>query len=93
MSDPQGTDQYVAFNVNHEVRVKITPVGRMELQRQDDELRKSFPKLDPWVLRVDDEGYSTFQLWDLMERLGHLCGLGRQVPFETDIYLPRKDLR
>jgi hypothetical protein len=87
------TDQYVTFNTNHTVRVKLTPIGRAELERQHEELRKSFPKLGPWTFRVDDEGYTEFQLWSLMEQLGHLCHLGMQTPFETDIQLSKKDLR
>ena len=90
---PLSTEERVTFNVNNTVRVKVTPVGRMELLRQHDEFRKSFPGLGAWDLRVDDEGYSEFQLWDLMQQLGHLCGLGQQVPFETDIQIARKDLR
>ena len=93
MSTDMRTDERCTFNVNHTVRVKLTPIGRSELQRQHDELRKSFPKLGGFTYRVDDEGYTEFQMWDLMERLGHLCGMGRPVPFETDIQLARKDLR
>jgi len=95
MNEPihRSTEGRVAFNINNTVRVKLTPVGRAELQRQHDELNKLYPRIGPFTFRVDAEGYSEFQLWSLMEQLGHMCHMGGDIPFETDIQFAAKDLR
>ena len=63
------------FNINNKVRVKLTDYGRQALARQHNGLKE------------DAEGWSEWQLWHLMQELGHLCCLGCQVPFETTIQL------
>ena len=74
------------FNINEYVKVKLKKSGLAELKRQGDELRKTFPKLDEYVPpKIDKDGYSKFQLHDLMQRLGHLCTLGFEPPFDTEI--------
>lgn len=74
------------FNMNEIVMVKLTDVGINELKRQHDELAEAFPKIGEFnPPKTDDDGWSQFQLWDLMERLGHMCKLGSHLPFETDI--------
>ncbi|WP_169744517.1 hypothetical protein [Paenibacillus stellifer] len=37
------------------------------------------------ALRVDKEGYTSFQIWDLMQRLGPFMGLGKREPFKGDM--------
>lgn len=78
---------YIDFNINHYVKVKLTKEGLAEIKRQDDELRKMYPSITKFDNpKVDEDGYSKFQLWDLMGRLGHLCHIGMNGhPFETDI--------
>lgn len=80
----------INFNINQWVKVKLNDKGISILERQHIELyhrfeyskRKSFtpPK-------VDEDGYSKFQLHDLMNRFGAYCTLGEETPFETDIIL------
>jgi hypothetical protein len=62
------------MNLNDYVRVKLTDVGMAEYARI----------YDSTVPNLDDEGFYRTQFWSLMEDFGHLCGLGRPVPFETD---------
>jgi hypothetical protein len=77
------------FNVNHYVRVKLKQKGLDELRRQHEEVRRRAPAIREWKApKVDEEGYSMFQLWDLMSSLGHLCSLGCEPPFETIIDIP-----
>lgn len=80
------------FNVNDYVYVKLTDVGIEELERQHKELIEHHPNYtSPFIApKTDDEGYSKFQLWDLMSRLGHLCKLGCRQPFETTIKLNKQ---
>ena len=77
----------ILFNINETVYVKLTDVGKAELKRQHDELRKSFPKLGEDIpIKEDEFGWSKWQLWTLMSHLGHLCNMGAiQLPFETNI--------
>lgn len=78
------------FNVNHNVRVKLNQRGLDILKAEHDDLRESFPKLGPWKPpTVDSEGYSTFQLWALMQTFGPHVGLGMQVPFDTEILIDK----
>lgn len=78
------------FNINKNVKVKLTTYGVAELKRQHDELNDQLGgKLTEFrPPSVDAEGFSTFQLHDLMYRLGHLHYIGNtQLPFEgNNIY-------
>ena len=79
------------FNVNDTVRVKITEVGLAEYKRQAILLRGQMPPNARATIRLtpvlDADGYWTVQLWELMQQLGHLCGNGFDLPFETTILL------
>jgi hypothetical protein len=76
------------FNINHDVRVKLSYSGRETLRRQHEELKRTFPKLPDFKERAtDDEGYTKFQMWDLMSTLGPQCTLGKPSPFDTEILI------
>lgn len=79
------------FNINSSVKVKLTEVGVKELKRQHEELCNAHPNIDmKFTLTVDEEGYSTFQMYSLMHQLGHLCNLGGKLPFATIILIGDK---
>lgn len=81
------------FNMNHYVYVKLNQNGLDELRKQGEELRATFKNLDPYSPpKTDENGYAKFQLHDLMCRLGHLCQLGFEPPFEVDILIDSKNL-
>ncbi|UPI12722.1 hypothetical protein [Bacillus phage SBSphiJ4] len=75
------------FNANHAVKVKLTSEGLAELKRQHDELYAYYGDyIGEFTLpKTDEEGYSEFQLWDLMYRLGRLMKMGTNIPFQTDM--------
>ena len=77
------------ININQEVRVKLTGVGIAELKRQLEELKANYPAIgfEPMETKVDSEGYTTFQLHTLMNRLGHLLVPGGKMPFDSEIQL------
>lgn len=78
----------VEFNINHQVKVKLTEAGIAELKRQNDELNKVFPKANlPFSVNVDEEGYTSFQMRDLMSRLGVHMDFNHKIPFETNIII------
>ncbi len=79
-----------SFNVNERVRVKLTDIGKAELQRQHDELVRFYPKANfGSAYHIDGDGWTSLPMWDLMKCLGHLCGMGLPVPFETVIEIER----
>ena len=76
------------INLNDKVLVKLTEVGIKELERQRKKLIRELEQrgVDAEIpeLEIDENGYSIFQLHELMQQLGHLCGPGTE-PFEFDI--------
>lgn len=69
------TTKEVKVNVNDNVRVKLTALGRRIYQ----DVWKSNPP------QVDSEGYSQFQMWDLMRTYGDHLYLGGDLLFETEM--------
>lgn len=78
------------FNVNNDIMVRLTDTGRKELKRQWDEIHPEHPTIfKKYTPKTEDkDGWSRWQMWDIMAHLGHLMrnGVGR-VPFETTIRL------
>jgi hypothetical protein len=85
------------FNINHNVKVKLTNVGRKIHRDQHDELYgrlRRTPGAMPFEYtspREDADGWSTWQLWVLMETFGNHMGMGAEVPFETEILVEMED--
>ncbi len=74
------------FNVNQYIKVKLTDVGKVELKRQHNELRKVCASVGEYSPKEEDEdGFVKFQAWSLFSSLGHLCNIGCNPPFETDV--------
>lgn len=77
------------FNINDIVKVKLTDVGlRIHKERW-----KVLNKRNPSVFHsysppvVDENGYTRYQMWELMERYGSAVGLAKHLPFETEIVI------
>jgi hypothetical protein len=83
-STPSRLDRECSFNINHHVRVKLTPTGRAHLEKIGEMWR-----LTPGHSNAVDDatGYSDWQLWDLMATFGPMIHHGGAVPFETEIVL------
>lgn len=88
------------FNINNSVKVKLTDYGKEIYYHQYDYLNQSYGKeiIEPRYPKVDENGYATFQLWNLMELYGKYISMTGTVeqntlPFETTIFidLPFKD--
>lgn len=81
-------EQLVDFNINNYILVKLTDIGRAELRRQHDELYNRIGKSDSGLYirpAEDADGWSKWQLWGLMNSLGHMCHIGFDPPFQTTI--------
>jgi hypothetical protein len=73
------------FNVNESVKVKLTDFGREIHYRQWQAIMPHLPYRPP---TEDEDGWSKWQLWDLMSQFGAHVGLGMRLPFEAAIELP-----
>lgn len=81
------------ININDKVKVKLTEHGKHIYKHQFDELNERIKrnggkpiKLD--LPEADADGYTTFQLWCLMEIFGPHMHMGRPIPFDTEIMIP-----
>lgn len=72
-------------NVNDHVKVKLTDHGRQILQDLHDHMYRNSLGAPPYVPPEEKEGWSTWQIWDLMSTFGPHIMMGRPVPFETTI--------
>jgi len=80
--------EQIQFNINDHVRVKLTDLGRQILIKNHIEL---FGSQDKYKAPEEDaEGWSRWQLWELMQELGNSCYNGCNVPFETTIILEKE---
>lgn len=85
----------MTFNINDNVKVRLTELGRKILDDQHcaHEARfpavKQFGRHDP---QEDGDGWSKWQLWELMNKFGAHLGNGRPTPFHTIIRIDDKDL-
>jgi len=81
----------IKFNINNNVRVKLTPRGHEVNKRQHEELFLSIGKPEliekyPYAPPVEDEdGWSEWQLWHLMKTFGSSCGCGSDLVMSTEI--------
>lgn len=75
------------FNINYNVKVRLTDHGRELLKADHDafneEIGGTFGEWSP--VREDKDGWSTWQLWVLMEAFGgHMSCTGNN-PFDLEI--------
>lgn len=82
----------IKFNVNYNVKVRLTDIGREIYYHQYDELNAQWGKevIKPHYPKEIDGWYET-QLWDLCQTFGKYMRLGFDIPFETEIVLLVRD--
>ena len=79
-------EKYRKFNINNYVKVKLNEIGISELKKQHRELRLGFLS-DFKMPKVDENGYTEYQLHELMSLFGHLTINGLECPFEIEILI------
>ena len=79
--------EYIDFNLNDYVQVKLNDEGHEIIKKQWDELRELYPNLSGEYKRkeVDKDGYSRFQMHTLMFVFGPCCFAGAIVVFNTNV--------
>ncbi len=77
------------YNINYPVYVKLTDTGIAIMKEQHKERQLGYPNhTTPFIGKgVDDDGFSKWQLWDLMNVFGGHMTMGLELPFETTIKL------
>lgn len=75
------------FNVNQYVKVRLTDYGRKIHKEDHDKLNSLFgdPNWEYHKVQEDENGWSKWQLWDLMRAFGKHCYNGCKPPFDTNI--------
>jgi hypothetical protein len=73
------------FNINYYVRVKLNDHGRSIHRKNFDKIFLNHSTIEYRPPKEDEDGYSKFQLWDLMREFGEYMGLGLDNPFDTEI--------
>jgi hypothetical protein len=82
----------IEFNVNDYVLVKVTKRGKEIHRKKYDELVRRYNPPFPYrPIEEDSEGWSKWQLWELMNQLGSHCENGFDPPFETTIQILNRD--
>ncbi len=76
----------IPFNINDNIQVKLTDYGKEMLRRDHESFNQQYPPGFPYSEPTEDNlGYSTWQMWDLMSKLGKYVGMCEPNPFETGI--------
>lgn len=67
------------INLNDCIKVKLTDYGQQIYYNMWVEINKSIGKnvIEPYYKKVDDNGYSEFQLWDFMNIYGKFTFAGQ----------------
>ena len=73
------TEKPTKVNLNDRIKVKLTPLGAEIYYHQYDDIHKDYPKmkkhLQSSLPKVDENGYTEFQLWHFMELYGEHIGM------------------
>lgn len=81
---------YTKFNINNTVKVKLTEQGKLIYREEWNRIfgdKSGFTYSPP---KEDENGYSNWQMWSLMETFGNYMDMGCDCPFETDILIEFK---
>ena len=81
---------YTKFNINDTVKVKLTEYGKYVLRKEWEHILSGNPNFEYMPPQEDDEGYSTWQMWSLMETFGKYITMTGNLPFETNILIELK---
>jgi len=75
------------FNINEFVKVKLTDHGRQQYIEWYFSLYKGNPPYSFIPMEEDENGYSKWQMWKLMQVFGANISIGCILPFETEIII------
>ncbi|PAD85069.1 hypothetical protein CHH57_01800 [Niallia circulans] len=84
-------------NMNEYVKVKLTDYGIKILKEQHETLNEKIKTrggigIGDFKVDIDEDGYTKFQLWSLMNHFGHTTTITSDIPFELDIIFVKDEL-
>jgi len=85
----------MTFNINDNVKVRLTEHGHEILKQQYDEAVNRCHALKSMLFeryQEDADGWAEFALWDLMGRFGASMANGGEIPFNTTIRIEHSDV-
>ena len=92
-----GEEVMKVINLNDIVSVKLTDYGLEILKKAHEDFMKQYSNVRIGEFekpKTDKDGYTSFQLYELMNIFGPYLSAGTQeLPFETDILIPSVILR
>lgn len=79
----------MTINLNEHVKVKLNDRGKDIFYHQYDDLNlfikvQGGKLIEPCMPEVDADGYTSIQLWELMNIFGPHIGMGLPIPFENN---------
>lgn len=75
------------FNINDVIRVKLTDYGKEIYYHRFDHLIEAGYPIERRFPKVDEEGFSTFQMWVFIEIYGpHMHLTSKNIMEHNDIY-------
>jgi len=81
------------LNLNSPVKVKLTPLGKDIYYHKYDQLISMGAKITPSYPRVDEEGFTEFQVWDFINIYGRYMGMAApNVITDLTFYIDEKEL-
>lgn len=83
--------EYIEFNLNQYVWVRLNDRGREFHKKSEDELMGELPSYKYSPPDENDKGWSKWQLWELMQAFGGAIYHGCNPPFETTILIERPE--
>ena len=84
----------VKINLNETIKVKLTQFGKDIYTHQYDEIAKKYPllKISRPEIRIDENGYTEFTLWQFMNLYGPYMEIGEpEVIRPLEIIYERED--
>ncbi len=79
------------LNINEKVKVKLTDRGHEILKEQHDVFYKKYPDMPPREYAKPPEdslGWSTWQIWLLMNTFGEYMTISGELTFEACMCIP-----
>lgn len=69
----------VRINLNETIKVKLTDYGKQIYYHRFDDINREYGReiIEPSFPKVDEEGYTTFQLWYFIELYGEHIGMAK----------------
>lgn len=87
--------EWIPINVNENIKIKLTDRAKDIYYHQYDEFLRQYPHIvsvKPHLPKVDEDGFTTMQLWTFMELYGkeyHIGGVALTENNEIYFEIPR----